>query len=291
MDPRITKEVEKFTKKFNAGGGPKPRQFALPALLAGGALALYGCFYTVEPGHKAIKFNAITGLGEGEYGSGMHLKIPMLEWPIIYDCRTRPSEISSSSGSRDLQMVDLTLRVLYKPSSDLRALYRTLGQQYAQRVLPSVANEVMKAVLAQHNVADLLTKRSEVSLQISDHLTERCKAFHIDVSDVAIVHLTFGKEYSLAVEQKQVSQQQAERARFHVEQALQEKKSKIILAEGEAESAKLIGEAMRKHPGFIQLRELQAATEVAQILAESRNKVFLDADALMFGRIQEYDKK
>ena len=59
-------------------------------------------------------------------------------------------------------MVDLTLRVLYKPGQDLQALYRTLGQNYAQRLLPSVGNEVMKAVLAQYNVSELLTRRSDV---------------------------------------------------------------------------------------------------------------------------------
>ena len=35
-------------------------------------------------------------------------------------------------------MVDLTLRVLYRPGTDLPQLYRTLGTNYAQRLLPSV---------------------------------------------------------------------------------------------------------------------------------------------------------
>ena len=33
--------------------------------------------------------------------------IPWFEWPYIYDVRARPNVIQSTSGSRDLQMVNL----------------------------------------------------------------------------------------------------------------------------------------------------------------------------------------
>jgi prohibitin 2 len=39
------------------------------------------------------------------YEEGTHLMIPWFERPIIYDVRARPSQITSTSGSRDLQMV------------------------------------------------------------------------------------------------------------------------------------------------------------------------------------------
>lgn len=39
--------------------------------------------------------------------------------------------------------------------------------------------------------------------------------------DVSITALTFGKEYTLAVEAKQVAQQEAQRARYIVDKALQ----------------------------------------------------------------------
>ncbi|CEG75947.1 Putative Prohibitin-1 [Rhizopus microsporus] len=45
-------------------------------------------------------------------------------------------------------------------------------------------------------------------------------------------HMTFGKEFTNAVEQKQIAQQEAERAKFVVERAEQEKQAAIIRAEG-----------------------------------------------------------
>ena len=37
--------------------------------------------------------------------------IPYFEWPIIYDVRTHPKVLNSKTGSKDLQMVDITIRV------------------------------------------------------------------------------------------------------------------------------------------------------------------------------------
>jgi len=281
MDPqKKLKDLEKWAETFAkkpVGGGAAVKI----AAGAGLALCLANSFFTVEGGHKAVVFNCISGLGTKVYTPGINFKLPFIEWPYIYDCRTRPSEISSASGSRDLQMVDLTLRVLYRPGNDLPSLYRTLGTNYAQRLLPSVGNEVMKSVLAQYNVSELLTRRQDVSAEISHHLVDRCKHFNVVVEDVAIVHLTFGREYSSAVEAKQVAQQQAERARFLVDQAKQEKKSKIVLAEGEAESARLIGDAVKKNPGFMRLRQIEAAREIASVLSTGKNRVMLDTESLL----------
>ncbi len=142
----------------------------------------------------------------------------------------------------DLQMVQISLRVLFKPDPEnLGFIYRKLGKDFDARVLPSIVNEVTKAVVAQYNASELLTKRNVVSKQIRDMLTARSADFKILLDDVAITHLAFSKEYTAAVEAKQVAQQDAERAKYIVDRALQEKKSIVIKAQGEAQAAELIG--------------------------------------------------
>lgn len=93
--------------------------------------------------------------------------------------------------------------------------------------------------------------------------------------------MTFGTEYMAAIEAKQVAQQEAERAKFLVKQALQDKKSTIIKAQGEAQSASMIGEAMRENPGYIELRQLDAAKAIAETISKSNNKVYLDSESLL----------
>lgn len=93
---------------------------------------------------------------------------------------------------------------------------------------------------------------------------------------VAITHLSYGHEFSRAVEQKQVAQQEAERSKFVVMKAEQERRAAIIRAEGESESAKLISDATSAvGTGLIELRRIEASREVASTLAKSPNVAYL----------------
>ena len=70
---------------------------------------------------------------------------PPCQRPIFMDVRLQPRTISSVTGTKDLQSVNLSLRVLSRPNVPaLPELYRKLGEDYQERILPSVGNEVLK---------------------------------------------------------------------------------------------------------------------------------------------------
>lgn len=284
------------------GGGPgrgagaaKAAGRAAGSLMVAGGLS-YGAFnsvFTVEGGHRAVVFNRILGMKEDAvYGEGLNFNIPWFERPIVYDVRTRPVNLQTLTGSKDLQMVTIGVRVLHKPDpSRLVWIYRHLGKNYDERILPSLMNECAKAVVARYNANELLTKRDEVSASVSAELSTRCKGFHVLLEDVAITHLAFSPEYAKAVEAKQVAQQDAERAKYIVLGALQEKKTIITKARGEAESAELIGTAVKRNPGFMKLRRIDAAKDIADIVAGSGNKIYLNADSLLLNLLGDADEK
>lgn len=100
-------------------------RLAIPAaiLLAGAQRCNWLCddadgsaMYDVRGGTRAVIFDRLSGVKKEVIEEGTHFLIPWLQKAVIFDVRTKPRNISTTTGSKDLQMVSLTLRVLHRPN-------------------------------------------------------------------------------------------------------------------------------------------------------------------------------
>eukprot|EP01015_Nassula_variabilis_P003340 TRINITY_DN1212_c0_g1_i4.p1 TRINITY_DN1212_c0_g1~~TRINITY_DN1212_c0_g1_i4.p1 ORF type:complete len:274 (-),score=47.24 TRINITY_DN1212_c0_g1_i4:85-906(-) len=239
-------------------------------------------FFTVQPGERVVIFDKFSGISQKVKGEGLHFYIPLVQYPQTFEVRLQPKVIATQSGTKDIQIVDIALRILYRPMEEyLPKIYSDLGSNYAEKLLPSIGNEVLKSLVAQYDAEQLLKQREKISFEIKEALTSRARDFHVYLDDVAITHLAYGKDFAAAIEFKQVAQQDAERQKFEVLKDEEEKKANIIRAEGEAEGAKLISEAMRQYGDtIIEIRRIETAKYIAENLAQAKNVTYIPGNTV-----------
>lgn len=292
---RLTQELRRRAANVKPpqGGRPQGVFTGLGGLLVLGGVAMLAqnALFNVDGGQRAIMYLRLLGVQPRIYPEGTHLILPWVQRPVVYDVRAKPRNVSSLTGTKDLQMVNITCRVLFKPDVlQLPQIYRTLGADYDEKVLPSIVNEVLKLVIAQFNALQLITQREKVLRLVKENLERRAAKFSILLDDVSLTAMTFSPEFSAAVEAKQIAQQDAQRAAFVVDKAIQEKQQLVVKAAGEAKSAELIGEAIKKLKDYVELKRLDTAREIASILANSPNRIMLDNDTLLLNTVRDARK-
>ena len=252
------------------------------AILAGTTASAF--IYTVEAGERAIIFDRFMGgIKKKIYSEGFHIYIPFVQEIIKYDIKARPFDYKTFTGTKDLQKVEVKLKIFYRPKEEaIPEIHLQLNRDYMNKILPAIGNEISKAILAKYTAEETLKNREEVSLEIKNSLIERAKNYNIVLDDVSIYDLKFTPEYMESIEMKQVAQQEAEKYKYVVMQKEQEKIAKIIEAEGESMAAEMISDYIKRHgEAMIDLRRIEAAKHITETLTQNNNVGFIPFNSNM----------
>jgi regulator of protease activity HflC (stomatin/prohibitin superfamily) len=193
-----------------------------------------------------LTLGKFTGLRE----PGLRIVIPIFQRMIRVDQRVNTIDIPKQEViTKDNVTVNVDAVVYFKVQDAEKAVlevanYVYASSQYAQAALRDVSGNV--------DLDSLLSKREDVSNQIEKIVDEQTEQWGIDIQNVKVQNIELPQDMKRAM----AKQAEAER----------EKRAKIIAAEGEAMSAKKLGEAadvIAAHPIALQLRNLQVMSDIA----------------------------
>lgn len=171
---------------------------------------------------------------------GFNFKLPYIEKIVKLDCRTQKTEYTMEASSKDLQKIsNFKVAVNYNITKDTaNDLYRKVGVDYKSIIVEPAIQEAMKATIANYTAEELITKRNEVSAFALEALFNKLQDSGITLTALNIVDLSFSEEFDKAVEEKQIVEQQTEKAKYELEKAKVENEKKIENAKAEAEVMK-----------------------------------------------------
>lgn len=237
------------------------------------------CFTVVGAGHTGVvtTFGAVS---DKVLQEGMHFKIPFAQEIVQVNNRTQKTEASGTASSNDLQIVSYVVAVNYRVNNTASAsLYKNVGMDYENVVIVPAIQESIKAVSAQYTAEELITKRQTVGEAIKAALSEKISSYGITVEIFNIVNFDFSEEFNAAVEAKQTAQQNALKAEQDLARIEVEAKQKVTQAEAEAESIKLIQDALAKSPDYIDyVKWNKWDGKLPTVMGDS--DILLDMDAL-----------
>lgn len=171
---------------------------------------------------------------------GFNFKLPYIEKIVKLDCRTQKTEYTMEASSKDLQKIsNFKVAVNYNITKDTaNDLYRKVGVDYKSIIVEPAIQEAMKATIANYTAEELITKRNEVSAFALEALFNKLQDSGITLTALNIIDLSFSLEFDKAVEEKQIVEQQTEKAKYELEKAKVENEKKIENAKAEAEVMK-----------------------------------------------------
>lgn len=200
-----------------------------------GALVFIGMMTsvtTIGTGQIGVvtNFGRVTGR---ELGEGIALKMPFgVESVAAYDVKVQKETAATAAATKDLQDISAEVVLNYHLNrGDVSKMHQTVGVFYKDKLISPGLQEVFKSAAAKYNASELITDRAALKNDVNKQLKDRLEKYGIVVDDVSITNFKFSDSFAKAIEDKQVAQQNAERAKFNLDAAKTDAEAQRVQSE------------------------------------------------------------
>lgn len=288
---------------FNQGQAHPPSFKVVIGIVIGLAvLVMVGSsVVVVSAGERAVVFDNLRGVLPEVRNEGMTFVMPFVQKAIRYDVRTQTYNIGTTdkdtntagdgeaaieARTKDGQTVQVELSVRFQPKEDeVWKLHKEVGQNYLYKIIVPEVRSVVRTVVAQYDVMDVYSaKRLLIQNQMDEALRKTFDRYYLRLNEILIRNTVFSEEFQKAIEAKQVALQDAQRMDYVLQKENQEKKRKIIEAQGDAEAIRMRGQALAANPRLIQYEYVQKLTPGIKAVVTDQKTIMNFSD--LFGENQ-----
>ena len=262
-----------LVRQANKGsqGDPNTRQWSL--IGTGVAVVMImigligGSFTTIPAGNRGvvIRFGAVTGTILEE---GLQTKLPLLDSVVRMSVQTQKYEVPSSAVTNDLQDVSTTIALNWRLDPGMAAeVYRTLGNDYINRIAAPAIQETIKQVTSKFNAEDLILRRDDVKNAIFDTLALRLAERGIIAETLSVTNFEFSATFTAAIEAKVAAEQAVLEAKNTLERVKVEAQQREEQARGEANARKAEAEGEAMYISVVTAAQVAANETIAASLS------------------------
>ncbi|MBU2415680.1 prohibitin family protein, partial [Patescibacteria group bacterium] len=211
----------------------------------------------VDAGETGV-YSLFGKVKEKELSSGFHLVIPLAKVTKM-SVRTEEYTMSIAQGegkrsgadaitslTKEGLSVDLDMTVLYRIDEEKASeIYRTVGLTYEEKIIRPTIRTSIRDIIAQYEAKDIYSeKRQEAARNILEKLKSEIKDRGIIIEDVLLRNVQLPANLSQSIQEKLQAEQEAQKYDFLLVKEKKEKERKIIEAEGQRDSQKIINESL-----------------------------------------------
>ncbi|MBN1120232.1 MAG: hypothetical protein JXJ17_04085 [Anaerolineae bacterium] len=248
----------------------------------------------VEPNEVGVVFRQ-TASGDAALRQplqpGLSWVLPFVDQVIVYDVSQQSLTMAGSTGSEfnqtqvgvsgtysavratssDGQVIYVDATVIFRlDSSQINDIHRNWRGTYVEGfILPQVRSEVRNLV-SNYGAEEIYSGgRAELETQVAEALHEPLLNEGFILFDVLIRNIEFSTQFTDAIEQKQIAEQEAQRAAFRVQQAAQEAEKARVDAQGRADSVVIEAQGDAEATVIRAQAESEALDLINQIIAQN----------------------
>ncbi|MBT3323482.1 MAG: prohibitin family protein [Anaerolineae bacterium] len=168
---------------------------------------------------------------------------------------------SIRARTKDGQEVFIDASIIYQvDDTKVTRLHIDWQDRYRNELVRPTTRGIVRDIASQYGIEEIVSsQRASLEVAITEAMEEKFLENNLLLIDFVLRDIHFSAEYAVAVEQKQIAEQQAQQAKFVVESKKQEAEQARQIAQGQADATVIAAQ------GQADARLIEAEAEAAAL--------------------------